>query len=326
MADTHARVVFLDAARGLAVCGIPFINAAYFHPGTAAPAAATGDVLQILFAGKFVALFSFLFGAGLCLFVERAVAGNRPYVWPYLRRAALLLGLGLVHSVVWPSDIIVSYAGVAVVLLPLCAASRRVMGRVVAAVLLAALCVPLLPAGSPLLVPTGLCFRLLPFVTGMYVARAGGFAPHGRFLPALARRMPVLAALLVGMITGYVALVLVNTTPGGLAAYLRYTGYPMAFCYLAILARLATLAQAQRLMAALAMMGRMSLTHYLTQDSIGRLLVVGLGVLPFGPPGVALLAVLVIVVQLAGSRCWLHRFRQGPAEALLRWLTWARIG
>ncbi|WIV59900.1 DUF418 domain-containing protein [Amycolatopsis nalaikhensis] len=78
---------------------------------------------------------------------------------------------------------------------------------------------------------------------------------------------------------------------------------------------------------ALAPAGRIALTNYLAQALFGLLVFTGVGLGlagTFSPLATTGLAVFFYAVQLAGSAWWLRRFRYGPAEWLLRWITNAR--
>ena len=121
--EASDRIASLDVLRGFAVLGILVMNiqafampvAAYFNP------TAYGDLNGInfltwlvgyLFADqKFLSLFSLLFGAGLCLFADRAEARSGRSAGLHYRRMSWLLIFGLVHAYfLWSGDILVTYA------------------------------------------------------------------------------------------------------------------------------------------------------------------------------------------------------------------------
>ena len=121
--DTADRIVSLDFIRGIAVLGIVFANitafaqpaVAYLWPpalgGGATRADETVWLFQFIFIdGKFRALFTLLFGAGLYLFMERAWArGNGRGL--QARRLLILLVFGLIHYfLIWFGDILTLYA------------------------------------------------------------------------------------------------------------------------------------------------------------------------------------------------------------------------
>ena len=123
-ASPHAdRIVSLDVLRGFALLGILLMNiqsfsmpgAAYLNP------TAYGDltgvnlwtwVFKHLFADqKFMSIFSMLFGAGVCLFAERAEQKAGQSAGLHYRRMFWLLVFGLMHAyLLWYGDILVAYA------------------------------------------------------------------------------------------------------------------------------------------------------------------------------------------------------------------------
>ena len=93
-------------------------------------------VLTMVFVDqKMMALFSLLFGVGVVVFADRARAKGRRVVWLSLWRFALLLVIGIAHTMLWEGDVLVLYAMSA----PIVLAMRRLPVRVlvVAGVLLA---------------------------------------------------------------------------------------------------------------------------------------------------------------------------------------------
>ncbi len=121
--DARRRVVSLDVLRGVAVLGILVMNIQSFAMPSAAVADPTryGDfsganlmvwlLSHLFFDGKFITLFSMLFGAGLLLTAQRwQETGRRPWVI-HLRRMVWLLVIGLAHAyLVWDGDILAIYA------------------------------------------------------------------------------------------------------------------------------------------------------------------------------------------------------------------------
>lgn len=310
MSNGNERITALDQLRGLALCGMLFINAAYFVDGEQGSVVISGTVAglevwsyhawQILFAGKFVAIFSFLFGAGLQLCVMRARCRQAPWIGHHLRRAAVLYALGVLHSWIWPSDILRAYAGFAVLLLPLFALSSRWQRWALAFTFSGALCVPLLPDGSALSFPAGLCFRLLPFVFGVYVAGAGRLTEAGH-MPVLARRLIIVIGAMVLLVGGYVWLLWVQADAVALERYLRLSSYPLALCYGLCVVRLTKAIYDSHIGQGLTTLGRMSLSTYLSQDSVGVLVILCLGLAPLTYSEVPIAVALTLALQWAFS-------------------------
>ncbi len=144
------RIATLDILRGFALLGILIINTQGFKAPSAGwrldgprfpgPLDRLVDwAVDAFGSGKFNAIFSFLFGVGLTIQVERAEARGASFVRPYLRRLAVLLALGLAHGLLlWDGDVLHVYAVLGLALVPL----RRVPDRVLFALVVALLLVP----------------------------------------------------------------------------------------------------------------------------------------------------------------------------------------
>ena len=126
-----ARITSLDLIRGVAVLGILLMNAVSFRYGLApylnlsaggsdTPLDwAIGIFGEIFIDQKFMALFSLLFGAGILLFIERARQREKRPILLNLWRNALLLGIGILHSLIWDGDVLIVYAVSALFLIAL---------------------------------------------------------------------------------------------------------------------------------------------------------------------------------------------------------------
>ncbi|MCI0626252.1 MAG: DUF418 domain-containing protein, partial [Acidobacteria bacterium] len=116
------RIGSLDTLRGFALLGILVMNiqsfsmifSAYFNPTN------YGDLTganywvwllsHVLFDQKFMTLFSMLFGAGVLLFTERAVAKGQSPARLHYRRMLWLILFGLLHTyLLWYGDILYLY-------------------------------------------------------------------------------------------------------------------------------------------------------------------------------------------------------------------------
>lgn len=125
----HDRIDLLDMLRGFALLGILLVNMAIFSfsflalfTGTPRGEGVVDRVSEFLIlalaTGKFYPLFSFLFGLGMWMQIERVeAAGGRPGRF-MVRRLIILLGLGLMHALlIWNGDILFVYALVGLVAL-----------------------------------------------------------------------------------------------------------------------------------------------------------------------------------------------------------------
>ena len=120
---TTERITSIDTLRGIAILGILVINIQSFSMPSVARwnPSQFGDFTglnyvvwlfsHLFFEGKFIALFAFLFGAGVLLFMRHKEDGDRSAIRLHYRRTFWLLAIGLVHAYVfWDGDILVSYA------------------------------------------------------------------------------------------------------------------------------------------------------------------------------------------------------------------------
>ena len=107
--------------RGFALLGILTVNF-WGRPGTFMPSVDTlaGDLLGAFADSSFYPLYSFLFGIGFAVQLDRARrrGGNAAHL--YLRRMLALFLIGTVHAVfIWEGDILVTYALLGLLLIPL---------------------------------------------------------------------------------------------------------------------------------------------------------------------------------------------------------------
>ncbi|RFF28255.1 MULTISPECIES: DUF418 domain-containing protein [unclassified Wenzhouxiangella] len=112
----------LDALRGFALFGIFLANIRFFSGweflGADQRSALAGNAYELIdflhlavIDGKFYTLFSFLFGLGFALQLQRLEGRGAAASQIYLRRTSILLGFGLIHLFVfWVGDILTPYA------------------------------------------------------------------------------------------------------------------------------------------------------------------------------------------------------------------------
>lgn len=120
--NSHSRIELLDSLRGFALLGIFLVNISFFT--TSLQTISFGVDLWsgwynelvlllrgIFIDGKFVLIFSFLFGFGMVLMRESAEAKGRSFNRIYIRRLTALLWIGLLHGIfIWHGDILTHYA------------------------------------------------------------------------------------------------------------------------------------------------------------------------------------------------------------------------
>ncbi|WP_025094145.1 DUF418 domain-containing protein [Bacillus safensis] len=109
------RVHFLDIVRGFALMGIILVNYFLIVDSARGFDMQSNDVFHNVVnwfaSGKFITLFSFLFGVGFMIFMDRAAQKVDSPNKLFARRLTILLGFGLLHlTFVWIGDILAYYA------------------------------------------------------------------------------------------------------------------------------------------------------------------------------------------------------------------------
>lgn len=117
-----ARIQLLDSLRGFALLGIlvvnmmgfkyPFLAYSLTEPrfGGIANSLAQ-DLIWFFAAGKFISIFSLLFGLGLVMQQRRLEAAGHAFTPFIFRRMAALLVIGILHGILlWAGDILALYA------------------------------------------------------------------------------------------------------------------------------------------------------------------------------------------------------------------------
>lgn len=381
------RVEILDIFRGFALLGVLVANMRGFSGPMMAyfdhtlmwqePAnRAAQFVVDAFVSGKFITIFSFLFGVGFAIQMERAEARPAGFLG---RRFGALMALGLVHIfLLWWGDILLAYSvfGFALLLF-----RRREPKTLLwwAAVLYL---FPLLGFGmgamaahfnpeamkQPPADPAELARLIRVYATGGYGqilierAKEAGqalmfvpfFGPRllGLFLlgtwvwrrgilQGLANRETLLRrcqlwGFAVGLPLGLggevfmlvKAPVMSQPSLDGLVYFaVNSVAVPaLSAAYLATVASLGTGGAWRKRVHWFAPVGRMALTNYLTQTVVCTMIFYGYGLGWFGKVGPIAglgLAVAIYGAQMRLSRWWLGRWRQGPAEAAWRWVTYA---
>ena len=361
--NTSARITNLDLVRGIAVLGILGMNAVSYGLGTApyfnldAGGSDTwldwiiGGFGEIFLDQKFMGLFSLLFGAGIVLFADRAAQKGR-HAWALsLWRNALLLGIGFAHAALWDGDVLVVYAVCAPFLILLRKRRpRTLLTAGVACVMVSPLLAIVAQANTP---ASGAGLGDYWFADGGSMSNAVGifllgdffFRALGMMLIGVAlyrtgivngkrsarfyKRMAVwglglglpLSAAGLGLVAARdfsPEISLVGSIPNTIATI------PIVMGYLGLIT-LWNMRPDTRAHTTLQAVGRMALTNYLTQTTIGIV------VLRYALDSVdltrsMLLAFIVVVwvSQLLWSPSWLKVFKYGPAEWLWRCATYRR--
>jgi len=340
------RIQILDILRGFAVFGILAVNIAGFAspsiwPGYVAPEMPWYDSLahklvQFLAEAKFYSIFSFLFGLGFAVQLGRAEARGTDIRSFYPRRLLLLLGFGLLHSVLlWTADILRLYALLGFALMAFRKRSNRTLLIAAGAFFGISLVLVSLFGGQtggstgaiPGLDLVGLARYAYQSTSYLDVLTFQFFGAIGVFIFLTFTQGPgVMALFLLGLLAGrlrifanlaqhrrlaqrvLVAGGLIGLAGGTLLVFaeaswlsglgLAVSGPALAAAYIAGLSLLSLRPRGAVLLAPLAPVGRMALTNYILQSLVCALLFYGVGLGWYEQVGAAGLLGITAVIYL----------------------------
>jgi uncharacterized protein len=124
------RITIVDALRGFALAGIVICHVVENYIGSVTTAEFNDAVHQgliddivdgfigIFLRGKFIALFSFLFGLSFFIQMDNAHTKGKRFGTRFLWRLILLFAIGFVHSLFYRGDILTVYAILGIFLIP----------------------------------------------------------------------------------------------------------------------------------------------------------------------------------------------------------------
>lgn len=171
MAPVTDRLVVVDTLRAIALFGVIAMNLTamvmiFKAPavmGTATPVDLGVGLFDLVFLqGKARSAFAFLFGVGFGILMQRAQARGAGFTGFYLRRALILLAIGLLNlAFLFWGDILIVYALLGIVLLLFRNAGQRV----------------LVSLGLSLIVLPPLLAGVIETVTGAPLGNLAGMAP-----------------------------------------------------------------------------------------------------------------------------------------------------
>ncbi|WP_049562089.1 DUF418 domain-containing protein [Nonomuraea sp. SBT364] len=307
-APGRSRIAALDVLRGFALCEILFANVQLMATGRSAVAEQPMGEWDPWLG---MPIFSLLFGIGFALLLDSAGRrATRPWL-ALLRRLAALLVIGLLHGLLWPGEILATYAVVGLlVLLPSAWLPRWAVAGFAAALVPAAL---IFGGGGPLLV-AGLFLLGSALVRYGVVERIEGAA-----------RGPLLLGLLFAAGTAAARWAQAGAGPAQPSFTSSLADLLVVGVYVCGLLVLLATPLRPVLRFVFAPMGRMALTNYLTATLLVLAATHLLG-LPIGqsPTTAYVVAGGILAAQWLFCALWLRRCRQGPVEWLWRWATWGR--
>ncbi len=329
------RIVELDMVRGFALLGIFLVNISNFFQmaGVSSSLLPNFNWIDILFTGKFYAIFSLLFGVGSAIFLRRAKEKGKPYRY-YIRRMIGLALIGLLHAMIWGGDVLVPYALVGLVLLALHKIPAKILFIITIALHVLGITVNILSydylyggkADMPIVLDVSLTITVL---TSFLIYFVEGFTLMNMAVldklterPALHKRLLiVLGILAVGTI---IAQFLVTAHKSGHILLIVSQPIIMVF-YILLLLAFAKTSIGNALLKPLQSYGKMAMSNYLGQTAVG-IFILPLFVNHF-QPGILLFGACIFtwVLQIVVSNVWLSRFAFGPVEWIWRCFTYGQL-
>ncbi|RTQ87058.1 DUF418 domain-containing protein [Lysinibacillus telephonicus] len=330
------RINVIDLIRGFALMGLPFVNVLAFWSANINLTGTQEDIwvqrfLYLFVEGRFYAIFSFLFGLGLWIFLSRAKEKNdRPYSL-FIRRMLILGIVGWIHHLINPGEALLIYAvlGVPVVFFDkvpkqinlILGIAGVIIGSFIGAKLL--LILPLMMLGLAFGQYRVFESYIKRRKTWMTVAVLS-FVATSISVAFLWQKAPV-----DGLVYYMEGFELTETQVLSNRAFFDFADLSLTFApffsvfYVSFLVLLEPLVK--KLLSPLNAFGRMAFTNYIGQSVI--LVIIAM----FIPAGTVvsyidatITCVLVVIAQIITSSFWLRSFKYGPLEWLWRCGTYGK--
>ena len=320
------RLQVLDVIRGVALCGIAFVNLPpmldMFAPASESQ---VRHILDLFVQQRFFPIFSLLFGIGFGLMFRSA---QRKALHPHrvmIRRIGMLFVFGILHQLLQRGEALLPYAIVATVLLiPASFLPPEKAENILVKVGI--------PVGVVLTI-IGAYFGELMLLPGLFVLGYSlAYARVPQRVEHVSSRVWLIVAGLI--VASGIGLALQWNLPAEQAygPIPSLTGLVMATTYCAIIIAVASTPLRGLLVAVFQPLGRTALTNYIAASVVFRLVEViwdhptsqTVDIIPESTWITAMVIVAVmLIIQAIISALWLRFFSQGPLEKLWRWVTWA---
>jgi uncharacterized protein len=326
------RYGYLDVLRGVALCGILFVNLRDLLYRWTEAVGSHHPVFRfydVAVQGRFVPVFAFLFGVSAWLLYSSSQSRMpvRSARWLMARRFATLLPVGLVNlALLYSGDVLTMYSVIALVLIMPAMFLPR--GPVLALGVVGTLVAYWMWGNSPLIAATLI-------VAGFGAAQFG----LPQWLESRRRRDVIVAAVVfvlsagAGVVLSLMQNAILDTDALSDPDVLDRVGGFAGLCTaVALTTGLSLLYRARGgqgtvLSAPFSLLGRTALTNYLAASAVAQVLLhlfpdTQLTTLWWLPAA----TVAILVVQVVASAVWLRFFRYGPVEWVWRCATrWQRV-
>ncbi|WP_042357346.1 DUF418 domain-containing protein [Bacillus rubiinfantis] len=326
MMEITKRIDLLDYLRGFALMGILLVNIGPLLEINSLPVnsadAVYWQLLNLLVEGRFYTIFTFLFGIGFYIFMNRAQARGKNGYALYLRRLALLFTFGLLHVQFHPGEALTVYAISGLLILPFYKANK----------LFNLICATLMLIGLAIF-----SFKLLMVVPLMILGIAA--AQYG-FLTNTSPKKMITFTLIMFVFSGMGLLLQAHYAPFAVSIGNQKSnpasqqfyhigiaiGPIISAFYVGMAVLLLQQKYVRKLLLPLKSYGRMALTNYVGQTFLIHLF----GYILQFYSDITLIETLYIclviyIIQLTISTVWMKYFHFGPLEWVWRMGTYGKI-
>ncbi len=362
----NTRVEVADALRGIAVIGIIlFHSVEHFNIFPTEPAVHTlacdklvSDVLAWLLSGKMYGIFAMLFGLSFFIMNDNQQQMGRSFSGRFAWRMFLLLCFGMVNMALYDGDILMVYAFVGLILIPISYLPSKAVWVIIA--LLAVQPVEIYRLLSGWDMDTDKLWGLADYMGDVHMKGSfwentwcnirWGFIFVVKYYIYSGRLTQILCLFILGMqlgrqrffynegrnlhywhiilcVSAVMAAVLTIVDLGKLAVWL--TPIRNFFILFLIVSLVVSCWYAftgfRKTLHHLCIFGRMSLTNYFLQSILGSFIFCGFGLSCYhwvGTTYAVLIGVGMIAVMYTFCWFWFRNHTRGPLEGLWRKLTW----
>ena len=331
----NTRIDVADALRGIAVAGIIIYHSVeHFNIFTTEPISYTlacddvvGRIMAWLLSGKMYGIFALLFGLSFFIMNDNQQQKQRSFSLRFAWRMSLLWGFGIINLLLYDGDILMIYALLGLMLIPISYLPSAVVWCIVGVLAIQPVEIYRLCSGC--------------FLDGSEVwALAGSIGEahmHGSFIENMSSNLQngfffnILYFVYSGRMTQILCLFTLGMLDfGALELWLSPIYNLMILCMItsAVVSAWYAFAGVRKALQHLCVFGRMSLTNYLLQSLFGSVIFCGFGLAMYRHVGITyatLIGLAMVVGQYFFCRYWFKNHDRGPFEALWRRFTWIRI-
>lgn len=329
------RIIELDVIRGIALIGIFLVNISFFmRQANVYDKLPSDNLIDILVANKFYAIFSLLFGAGTAIFLKRVEEKKQSY-FIYVRRMIVLAFIGILHASIWSGDVLVIYAITGLVLLALHKLPSKLVLGISLSLHLTGIFVGVISYDylfsdnsigediflEIMILMTSLTSFLIYFIEGFSLMKLNTLIKIKNNSTTRKKLLIYIGGISIIGIT--IQFLTIGTK---LNFILQTVLQPfLVVAYILIIIALLQNKIGSIVLKPLQAYGKMAMSNYLAQT------VIGIFILPqvvnmFQPTlAIACICILTVVNQIFCSNIWLKYFHFGPVEWIWRCLTYWKV-